>query len=239
MGKKPLESKKEPTEAMSKDKSAPEAEDSEPQIIEIVGLDEKAEMSETAEPESSPAAGGDRRENDGVPDAMEDLRRENVEIQERLLRKHADVENMRKRMEREKAEFSRYAAFDLVRKLLPVIDNLERALEAPSDPGGDGLREGVRMVHQELRAILEREGLKVIDALGKPFDPSLHEAVLREETTEHDTELVIQELQKGFLYRDRLLRPAMVKVAVPSAAPEKTGEPDLEPRIPEADSQEK
>ncbi len=222
---------------MSKDNNAPDAEDSNPEIIEIVGLDDAPDGSDTAEPEL--VGVGDEDDPAAVSGSpnLEDLRRENAEIQERLLRKHADVENMRKRMEREKAEFVRFAAVDLVRKLLPVIDNLERALEAPADTGGDGLREGVRLVHQELQSILEREGLKVVEAKGKPFDPNLHEAVLREESTEIDSEQVIEEFQKGFVFRDRLLRPAMVKVAVPAVAqdrnvdgPPKAGVPVTDPK---------
>ncbi|MEE8183673.1 MAG: nucleotide exchange factor GrpE [Acidobacteriota bacterium] len=220
---------------MSKDNNAPDAEDSNPEIIEIVGLDDAPDGSDTAEPELVGVADEDDPVAVSGSRNLEDLRRENAEIQERLLRKHADVENMRKRMEREKAEFVRFAAVDLVRKLLPVIDNLERALEAPADTGGDGLREGVRLVHQELQSILEREGLKVVEAKGKPFDPNLHEAVLREESTEIDSEQVIEEFQKGFVFRDRLLRPAMVKVAVPAVAQERNEDDPPEPGGPVTD----
>ncbi|MEE9226631.1 MAG: nucleotide exchange factor GrpE [Acidobacteriota bacterium] len=223
---------------MSKDNNAPDAEDSNPEIIEIVGLDDAREGSDTAEPERVGVADEDDPAAVSGSPNLEDLRRENAEIQERLLRKHADVENMRKRMEREKAEFVRFAAVDLVRKLLPVIDNLERALEAPADTGGDGLREGVRLVHQELQSILEREGLKVVEAKGKPFDPNLHEAVLREESTEIDSEQVIEEFQKGFVFRDRLLRPAMVKVAVPAVAQERNVDDPPKPGGPVTDPKE-
>lgn len=223
---------------MSKDNNAPDAEDSNPEIIEIVGLDDGPDGSDTAEPELVGVADEDDPVAVSGSRNLEDLRRENAEIQERLLRNHADVENMRKRMEREKAEFVRFAAVDLVRKLLPVIDNLERALEAPADTGGDGLREGVRLVHQELQSILEREGLKVVEAKGKPFDPNLHEAVLREESTEIDSEQVIEEFQKGFVFRDRLLRPAMVKVAVPAVAQERNEDDPPKPGVPVTDPKE-
>ncbi len=223
---------------MSKDNNVPDAEDSNPEIIEIVGLDDAPDGSDTAEPELVGVADEDDPAAVSGSPNLEDLRRENAEIQERLLRKHADVENMRKRMEREKAEFVRFAAVDLVRKLLPVIDNLERALEAPADTGGDGLREGVRLVHQELQSILEREGLKVVEAKGKPFDPNLHEAVLREESTEIDSEQVIEEFQKGFVFRDRLLRPAMVKVAVPAVAQERKVDDPPKPGVPVTDPKE-
>ena len=223
---------------MTKDNNAPGAEDSNPEIIEIVGLDDGPDGLDTAEPEPTGAVDeGDPMAGSGSPN-LEQLRRENAEIQERLLRKHADVENMRKRMEREKAEFVRFAAVDLVRKLLPVIDNLERALEAPADTGGEGLREGVRLVHQELQSILEREGLKVVEAKGKPFDPNLHEAVLREESTEIDSEQVIEEFQKGFVFRDRLLRPAMVKVAVPAVDQDRNLDGPPEPGVPVTDPEE-
>jgi molecular chaperone GrpE len=155
---------------------------------------------------------------------MEVLRREKEEAQERLLRKHADLENARKRLEREKQEFIRFAGSELIRRLLPVLDNLERALDAPGDVD-DSLREGIRLVHQQFLEVLKKEGLEPVEALGRPFDPTLHEAVLREETADGNPDEVIGVLQKGYSFRGRLLRPAMVKVAVRPAGPaEEAGE---------------
>ena len=152
MGKKPPEIKKEPSEIMSKDNNAPDAEDSNPEIIEIVGLDDGPDGSDTAEPELVGVADEDDPVAVSGSRNLEDLRRENAEIQERLLRKHADVENMRKRMEREKAEFGEAARLlgcttaEVQRDRLQAVRGLAASVKAHvllkgyrsliSEPGG-------------------------------------------------------------------------------------------------------
>ncbi len=131
---------------------------------------------------------------------------------DRFLRERAELENFKKRMHREQAEASRFACEPLIRALLPVVDNLERALE---HDGGDGqsVREGVRMVLKSLSDILEKHGVTPVDALGEPFDPSRHEAMAQAESAEHEPNRVVAQHHKGYLLHDRLLRPALVTVS--------------------------
>ncbi|MES0396144.1 MAG: nucleotide exchange factor GrpE [Syntrophobacteria bacterium] len=136
------------------------------------------------------------------------------EAQERVLRTAADAENFKKRLQREKEEQTRYANESLMRELLPVIDNLERALEH-SEAGADqgGLLEGLNMTLKGLLDTLTRFGCTLVEAAGKPFDPNFHEAVSQEESTDHEPNTVLRELQKGYMLKERLLRPAMVLVS--------------------------
>lgn len=144
-------------------------------------------------------------------------RDETEELRERYLRLRADFDNFRKRNEREREELLRYALTEPLRELLPVVDNLERALAAQAT--GEDLRRGVELIAKQLRETLRRFGLTPVAALGERFDPKLHEAVMREESTAVQAPTVVTELQRGYLLHDRLLRPAMVKVAMPPEAP--------------------
>ena len=143
-----------------------------------------------------------------------ELEAELSEAQEQVLRTAADAENFKKRLQREKEEQTRYANESFMRELLTVIDNLERALEhsgAESDQGG--LVEGLNMTLKGFLDTLKRFGCTLIEAGGKPFDPNFHEAVSQEESTEHEPNTVVRELQKGYMLKERLLRPAMVIVS--------------------------
>ncbi len=143
---------------------------------------------------------------------------------ERLLRVTADFENYKKRIEREMNDFRKFANESLVKEILPMIDNLERALEIEYEKDGDafeGLREGVEMTLKGLRDGLKKFGVVPMEALEKPFDPNLHHAVSQEESDKHPENTVTQELQKGYMLGDRLLRPPMVVV---SKRPETKGE---------------
>lgn len=130
----------------------------------------------------------------------------------RLLRLQADFENYRRRTQKEKEELWKYASEQLIISLLPVLDNLERALLARDD---DPVRvvEGVEMIYRQLQDVLTREGLCSIPAVGEEFDPSCHEAMLQQETDQHPDNTVLEELQKGYLLKDKVIRPTMVKVA--------------------------
>ena len=132
----------------------------------------------------------------------------------------ADFSNYRKRIEREREEVGRLSSALLMGKLLPVLDDLERAMATlPADLQRFTWIEGISLIQRKLELTLESEGLKPIEAVGQPFDPERHEAVLREETTAYPDGQVIAELQRGYLLSGRLLRPALVKVAVAPAAP--------------------
>lgn len=136
------------------------------------------------------------------------------ETQERVLRTAADAENFKKRLQREKEEQTRYANESFMRELLPVIDNLERALEhSEADADQGGLLEGLNMTLKGFLDTLTRFGCTPVEAAGKPFDPNFHEAVSQEESADHEPNTVLRELQKGYMLKERLLRPAMVLVS--------------------------
>jgi molecular chaperone GrpE len=147
-----------------------------------------------------------------APDTADELRRERDALQDRLLRTAAEFDNYRKRVERDRRELSEFAAADALIEMLPIIDNLERAIQASSG-SDDGLRKGVEMIHRQMLDLLRKRGVKPIDALGADFDPNLHQAVDHQDSDQHRDGEVIQELQRGYTLGDRLLRPAMVKVA--------------------------
>lgn len=139
---------------------------------------------------------------------------ENAELLDNLIRLKADFENYRKRMLREQTRILETAESGLVKKLLPVIDNLERALgNSAGSEKTDGMRQGVSMVLDQLMEILKKEGLEVIDPEGQPFDPEHHEAMMVIETDECPEDTVVEVTQKGYKFGGMLLRPAMVKVS--------------------------
>ncbi len=145
-------------------------------------------------------------------DPIEELRREKDALQDRLLRTAAEFDNYRKRMERERGEFAAYASGEVLADLLPIIDNFERALQAPAGDQ-DAFRKGIELIHKQMLDLLRKRGVKPIDALGATFDPNFHQAVIHESSDAHREGEVMQELQRGYMQGDRLLRPAMVKVA--------------------------
>ncbi len=150
---------------------------------------------------------------------------------DRLLRVTAEFENYQKRMEREMNDFRKFANESLIKDILPIVDNLERALEIPyenNESAFNGMREGVQMTLKGLQESLERFGVVSIDSLDKPFDPNFHQAVMQEESEGHPDNTVSKELQKGYVMRERLLRPAMVVVSKKPAS-----KPDIEPQTTE------
>lgn len=140
------------------------------------------------------------------------LLQENRELKDRVLRTMADYENYRKRADREKQDYFKYALADTIRDLLPILDNFDRALDHAEE--GDDFHKGVSLIYKQLFDVLKRHGVRVIDESGVHFDPNIHEAVVREENPEVPSHTVVAVLQKGYFLHDRLLRPAMVKVAV-------------------------
>ena len=146
------------------------------------------------------------------PDAAE-LQRERDDFRDRWMRKSAEFDNYRKRIERERREQSDQAVVDLLQELLLVVDDFDRALTVDSGDGDPAYRKGVELIHGKLHDLLGKYGVKPIDALGADFDPNVHQAVVHESSPEHREGEVIGELRKGYTINDRLLRPAMVKVA--------------------------
>jgi molecular chaperone GrpE len=137
-----------------------------------------------------------------------------AEYLDQLQRTQAEFANYKKRLEREREEFISLANAALISKLLPVLDDFERALETvPDNLQNLTWVEGIQLIERRLHAILEQEGLSEIEAVGEQFDPELHHAVVREETTEQDENTVVGEMQKGYRLHDKVLRPSMVRVA--------------------------
>jgi len=142
-----------------------------------------------------------------------ELEEKNKELMDNLLRLKAEFENYRRRMLKEQTRILDTAEGDLIRKLLPVIDNLQRALDHAAPGEGNSLKEGVSMVLEQMLGILQKEGLEVVDPDGQPFDPEHHEAMMVVETDECPEGTVVEVVQKGYRFNGLLLRPAMVKVS--------------------------
>jgi molecular chaperone GrpE len=163
----------------------------------------------------------DEPQNDG-PDAtvaepesseLADLQRERDDYKDRWLRKGAEFDNYRKRVERERREQADQAVVDILLELLVVVDDFDRALTVDAGEGGAAYRKGVELIHGKLHDLLRKQGVTPMEVLGADFDPNVHMAVVHEESPDHREGEVIGELQKGYMLNDRLLRPAMVKVA--------------------------
>lgn len=134
------------------------------------------------------------------------------ELQDRVLRLQAEFDNFRKRTEKDRSEFAQYAGMELIRELLPVLDNFELALKAES--GSKDYAKGVEMIYQRMADTLKKAGVEPIEAAGKPFDPHVHQAVERVPTEDAPEDTVLSEFQRGYMFKGKLLRPSMVKVAV-------------------------
>jgi molecular chaperone GrpE len=146
-------------------------------------------------------------------DPLDALRREKEALQDRLLRTAAEFDNYRKRIDRERRDQADAAIADALEDLLPIMDNLERALQAPAGDTADAFRKGVELIRQQMADLLRKRGVKAIEVVGTDFDPRFHQAVVHEVSPDHREGEVMQELQRGYMLGDRLLRPAMVKVA--------------------------
>ena len=140
---------------------------------------------------------------------LEKAQMENQDMLNRLQRLQADFENFRKRSTKERVDLLNSANQSLVTNLLPVLDNFQRALDS-QDTGK--LKEGLGLILKQFQDILQKEGLKEIDSLNKPFDPNLHDAVMQVQLDDAPENTVVEVLQKGYLFRDKVIRPAMVKV---------------------------
>jgi len=154
-----------------------------------------------------------------LADQLAAVQAEKEELRHTLVRRQADFENYRKRIERERLEEAQRSVARLIEGLLPVLDAFERALAAHDDPAYEDYRKGFELIYRQLRDALERQGLNRIEAEGKTFDPHLHHAVERVESEDHEDGAVLEVLQPGYRLRDSVLRPATVRVAVHPAEP--------------------
>jgi molecular chaperone GrpE len=177
----------------------------------VTKKDELDAVSEEQDPARSPAEPGEAA---AAPDP-EELARQRDDYYDRLLRKTAEFDNYRKRTERERREFAETAAADLITDLLPLVDNLERALKAEAGgvEGAEAYRQGVELIHRQLMDLLRRRGVRPVETAGARFDPHVHEAVAYEPWPGHEDGEIIEEFTRGYMLGDRLLRPAIVKVA--------------------------
>lgn len=141
-----------------------------------------------------------------------DLKEEIDSLKDRYIRLQAEFDNYRKRSEKERIAARKYEAQALATELLPVIDNFERALQTEVDESNRGFYDGVKMVYEQFLQAMASQGVEVMDVVNKPFDPNLHHAVMQEEDDSIESNIVTEELQKGYMLKDKVIRPAMVKV---------------------------
>jgi molecular chaperone GrpE len=180
---------------------------------EMAGLDLEHELppADGDERPSEAAARGPAAEIAGPAAELQKLKAERDSLLDRLARAQAEFDNARKRAVKEQQDFRDYAAADAIKLLLPVIDSFERALQVKSEPGD--FRSGVELIYKQLQDALAKIGVRPIPAKGELFDPHVHEAIEMVETSQAADHEVLEELQRGYKFKDRLLRPAMVKVA--------------------------
>jgi len=178
-------------------------------------LDTEHELPPAEDDERSggvPAGGpASAAEASGVQAELQKLKAERDTLLDRLARAQAEFENARKRAAKEQQDFRDFATADAIKALLPVIDSFERALRAKSEPGD--FRSGVELIYKQLQDALAKLGVRAVPAKGEQFDPHYHEAIEMVETSDAADHEVLEELQRGYKFKDRLLRPAMVKVA--------------------------
>ena len=147
-----------------------------------------------------------------LADEIVELRKERDNLHDRLLRQAAEFDNYRKRVDRERRDLAQMAAIDFVQELLPVIDDFERALQTAA-PGAESYRQGLEIIHRALMEMLRKRGVTPIDAVGMTFDPQIHQAVAYEEAPDRRDGEVLEQFTRGYRLGDKLVRPAMVKVA--------------------------
>jgi molecular chaperone GrpE len=180
-----------------------------------------ADQSRPSKPTDVPDV--ERMEDEGAPtsstdaapalaDEIVELRKERDNLHDRLLRQAAEFDNYRKRVERDRKDSAQFAAIEFVQDLLPVIDNFERALQVAA-PGADSYREGLEIIHRALMEMLRKRGVTPIEAVGSTFDPQVHQAVSYEEAPDRRDGEVLEQFTRGYRLGDKLVRPAMVKVA--------------------------
>ena len=193
--------------------------------------DESAMPEEQASAQESPDANSEAQqvetdaasepEGGGTPeDTIAQLERELADLKDQLLRKSADFDNYRKRMQREKEEFASYANRELLLDIVPIIDDFERAIKSGEESKDfSSFHDGIVMIEKQFTSMLERKWkLRRFDSEGEEFDPQRHEAMMTEDSSETEHPTVLEDFQKGYLLNERVLRPAKVKVAMPVAA---------------------
>ena len=174
-------------------------------------FDEEDNEGQEAEAEEGAEEGG-KKKLFGKKNKKDPKDEKIADLEDRVKRQMAEFENFRKRTEKEKSSMYEMGAKAVVEKILPIIDNFERGLANVPEDEADGFAEGMKMIYKQLITELENLGVKPIEAVGKEFDPNIHNAVMQVESEEYESGIVAQELQKGYMYRDTLVRPSMVAV---------------------------
>lgn len=172
-------------------------------------IDETKEMNEANEINPNEKENLESNQDEGLKQSKEEIN----DLNNKLLRLQADFINFRKRTEKEKESQYSYGIECFVVDLLPILDNFERALNTQMNKD-DGFYKGVEMINNQIIGLLKKHSIEEVDALGKPFDPNYHHAVVMEESKEYDSNVVIEVLQKGYLFNDKVIRPSMVKVSI-------------------------
>ncbi|AXL22229.1 MULTISPECIES: nucleotide exchange factor GrpE [Megasphaera] len=208
---------------MSKDKEKDKEKKHEQQAAAEAAEAENAKVNESAEQAEpaqdagdAPAADEEQAAEDAASTDAKIAEAAVADMKQRYMRLQADFANFKKRTAGEKLQISEVVKMEVLQNVLPVVDNFERALQVPQDKLTDDLKsfvDGYEMIYKQLMTVLEKEGVVKIDAVGKPFDPNYHQAVMRVASDEYDNDVVVEVLQEGYLLGDKTLRPAMVKVA--------------------------
>lgn len=208
---------------MSKDKEKDKEKKHEQQVAAEAAEAENAKVNESAEQAEpaqdagdAPAADEEQAAEDAASTDAKIAEAAVADMKQRYMRLQADFANFKKRTAGEKLQISEVVKMEVLQNVLPVVDNFERALQVPQDKLTDDLKsfvDGYEMIYKQLMTVLEKEGVVKIDAVGKPFDPNYHQAVMRVASDEYDNDVVVEVLQEGYLLGDKTLRPAMVKVA--------------------------
>jgi len=184
------------------DKQEEKSEQNEPEVEIIEPNEAKDQSDETKEQELI-----NKLEKDIVH-----LQQEKDEIYEKMIRLQAEYDNFKKRTQKEKQSERKYKAQEVVNELLPAIDNFERALQVEVTGETASFLEGMEMVYRQFKDALTNQGVEEIETVGTEFDPNIHHAVMQVEDEEKDSNIIVEELQKGYMLKDRVIRPAMVKV---------------------------
>jgi len=180
------------------------------QVVEEV---KEAQVEEAVTPENSEETVEEKSEAALLQEKVDELQAKLTETEGRTLRLQADFENYKRRVQMDKQAADKYRAQSLVSDILPALDNFERAMQVEAtDEQTKSLLQGMEMVHRQLLEALTKEGVEVIEAVGKQFDPNEHQAIMQVEDSEFESNAVVEEFQKGYKLKDRVIRPSMVKV---------------------------
>ncbi|SDQ48539.1 molecular chaperone GrpE [Virgibacillus subterraneus] len=170
------------------------------------------EVIDNTEQDGEQQMGSDESKMESLKAEVDQLKQEKDELHQRVLRTQAEFDNFKKRSQKEKEAERKYKAEDIVNELLPAIDNFERALQADVNDASEGFVDGISMVYRQLKDALKAHGVEEIECVGETFDPTVHHAVMQVEEEDTESNTVTEELQKGYMLKDKVIRPAMVKV---------------------------